>query len=273
MRVTRIEAARDRSFPDVVEAWRYRGLLLAFARRNLAVRYRQAAIGVAWIVLQPLIAVTLFTFVFRRVADLPTDGMPYSAFAAIGMTAWLYFARVVADGSNSLVANQAMLTKVWFPRILLPMSHLLECLVDYSIMLALAGLILLWHGVLPDGRLAFFPAFFLLLAATAAGVVLWASALNVRYRDVRAAIPFLLQTGLFVSMVVVAPQVLTERQQMIVALNPAAVAIDGLRWCLGGAGDLLSPASLSLAAASALATLISGAWYFARAERRFADVV
>jgi lipopolysaccharide transport system permease protein len=265
---------------DLSELWRYRELIAFLALRDLKVRYKQSVLGVAWAVLQPLLTLAVFTGLFG--ALLGQDRMPgaagvsYAVSTFSGLVPWQLFARAVTAGSESVVVNQALVTKVYFPRLAAPIAPVLAALVDFALSFAVLLGMLVWAGITPGGAMLWLPVFALLAVAAALGVALWLAAINALFRDVRLALPFAVQLWMLVSPVVYAtPSVLDGRPRWVAlaySLNPMAGVIEGFRWALFGTAD--PPAALL--AGSAISTallLVSGLVVFRRLERRFADRV
>jgi lipopolysaccharide transport system permease protein len=255
------------------ELWRYRELLLFFAWRDVKVRYKQTFLGITWAVLQPVMYMVVFTLFFGRVAGLYSEGKPYALLALSGSVIWLFFANSVTLAAGSLVGNASLLTKVYFPRLLAPLAPVLAALVD----LALATLVLLavmaGYGQFPAPQRVWTAIPFVLLAmGTAAGVGAWLAALNVKYRDIRFVVPFLLQLWLFASPVVYSSELLDGRLRDLYYLNPMAGVVDGFRWSLLG-GVPPPTGSVALSGVGALVVLAAGVLYFRRTERSFADIV
>jgi lipopolysaccharide transport system permease protein len=257
---------------DLRELWAYRELVYFLAWRDVKVRYKQTALGIAWVVLQPLAAMAIFSIVFGRLANLPSDGVPYPLFVFAGLVPWFYFANATSTASGSLVANTNLVSKVYFPRLAVPLAAVLAGLVDLAIGLVLELVLLAIFGVPPTPRLMLVPVLVLLLALTALAVSIWLSALDVQYRDVRYAIPFLVQLWLFATPVVYPLSVISDRWQWLFALNPVTGTIEGFRWALLGAGEFPAP-QLALGVVTTLLILGSGLLYFRRVERTFADVI
>jgi len=255
------------------DVWRYRELLLFLAWRDVLVHYKQTVIGVLWAVLRPLLTMIVFTIVFSRLAGLPSDGSPYPLLVMAGMLPWQLFANALSESSNSLITNSSLITKVYFPRLIIPVSTVLAGLVDFLINIALLLLMMLCYGVFPSWRILTVPLFVGLAVAAAAGAGLWLSALNVRYRDVRYVIPFLVQFGLYISPVGFSSKVVPEQWRWVYSINPLVGAIDGFRWALlENQPDLYWPGLLiSLGMIGLL--LIVGIRYFRTTERRFADYI
>ena len=255
------------------ELLRYRELFYFLAWRDILVRYKQTVIGIAWSVIRPLLTMLVFTIVFGRLARLPNEGVPYPILVFSAMLPWQYFANAMQESSNSLIAESRLISKVYFPRLIVPASSVIVSAVDFLISLALLGLLMLGYGFIPSWTLLFMPFFFLLATLAALGAGFWLSALNVKYRDFRYIVPFLVQFGLYVSPVGFSSSVVPERWRLLYSLNPMVGVIDGFRWCVQGtASPLYLPGFLISAAISVLA-FSSGVWFFRRTERFFADFI
>ncbi len=251
--------------------WHSRELIGYFALRDLKLRYRQAFLGVVWVLAQPIASVAVFTLVFSELAGVSSQGVPYPAFALVGMLTWTYFSSVVVAGSGVLVTNASLVTKVYFPRMAAPASALLPPGVDLGISLLLFAIVAAYYRVFTGVRLLALPIWLLLLAATALGVALWLSALNVRYRDVQHAVTPVLQLWLFASPVAYPATLLDGWKELVYSINPVVGVIQLGRWSLL---DTPWPGwSLLVSTASAVAVLVSGLVYFNRAQRSFADVI
>lgn len=257
--------------PVWAELWSARELIWFFAVRDAKVRYKQAVLGVAWVLLQPITTVAAVTLVFDRLAGVGSQGLPYPLFALTGVVTWTYFAGAVTRASAVLVADSALITKVYFPRLAAPTGSLLPPLVDLAVSLVLVALLMLYYGTPPTWALLALPAWLLLVVLTALGVSLWLSALNVRYRDVQAVIQPLLQLWLFLSPVFYPATSLSGWQELAFGLNPMTGIVGLGRWSLLGAPWPGWPLAVSVA--SATAVLAGGLWYFRRVERSFADVI
>lgn len=255
------------------DVWRFRELFYFLVWRDLLVRYKQTVIGMSWSVLRPLVTMLAFTVVFGFLAKLPSNDVPYPLLVFAALIPWNFFANALSEGAGSLVGNANLLTKVYFPRIIIPAGTLAVSLVDLAMSLAIMAVLMLWFGYLPDWRIACLPLFLLLAALPVAGAGLWFAALNVRYRDVRYLIPFLLQFGLYVSPVGFASNIVPENWRLLYALNPMVAVIDGFRWSLlRGAAQLYLP-EIVLSTTLSLALFFSGLWYFRKSERILADVI
>jgi lipopolysaccharide transport system permease protein len=269
---TIIEPTRGLAWPNLATLWRFRELLYFLVWRDVKVRYKQTALGAAWALLQPLIQMVVLTVVFGTFARLPSDGYPYAAFVYAALVPWTYLATAVAAASTSVVADQGLLTKVWFPRLVLPLGSVVRPAVDFALSVAAAVVLIMWFGIAPTWDLLLVPAWLALATATALALGLWLSALHVRFRDVQHLIPLLLQIWLFASPVAYPVSLVPERWHWLYALNPAAQVIEGMRASLLGKPDPLIdalPACLALVAV----VLIGGALFFRSMERTFADVV
>jgi ABC-type polysaccharide/polyol phosphate export permease len=251
--------------------WHARELIGYFALRDLRLRYRQAVLGVLWVLAQPVASVAVFTVVFSRLAGVESQGVPYPAFALVGMITWTYFSSVVVAGSGALVNNASLVTKVYFPRMAAPAAALLPPAVDLAISMVLFGAVAVYYGVFSGARLLAFPIWLLLLMVTAFAVVLWLSALNVRYRDVQHAVAPILQVWLFASPVAYPATLLSGWQELVYAINPVVGVIQLGRWSLLGTPWPGLPLLISTGSTAVL--LISGLAYFNRAQRSFADVI
>lgn len=270
--MTVIEATRGWRALDLRELWAYRELVYFLAWRDVKVRYKQTALGVSWVVLQPLVAVAIFSVVFGRLAQLPSDGVPYPLFVFAGLVPWLYFANATSTAGGSLVANTNLVSKVYFPRLVVPLAGVFAGLVDLGIGLVLELVLLLATGVPPGPRLLIVPVLVVLMVLAALSVGIWLSALDVQYRDVRYAIPFLIQLWLFATPVVYSMSGFPERWRAILGLNPMAGIIESFRWALLGTSNL--PLDLlGVGFIVVLALLGSGLLYFRRMERTFADII
>ncbi|MHB0869401.1 MAG: ABC transporter permease [Chloroflexota bacterium] len=270
--VTILEPPRGWAALELRAVWEYRELLYFFAWRDLKVRYKQTAIGVAWAVIQPFFTMVVFAVFFGGLAKVPSDGMPYAIFAYTALVPWTYFAGALANAGSSVVSHEHMVTKVYFPRLLLPLSAVLSGLVDLSIAFVVLVALMFYFGMAPTAAMVALPGFVLLAMATAVGAGLWLSAMNVEYRDIRYAIPFLLQIWMFATPIVYPSSVVPEAWRVIYGLNPMAGVVDGFRWALLGAAQPSVPL-LAASVATVALLLITGLYYFRRMESGFADIV
>ncbi len=254
------------------ELWAYRDLLWLLAGRDVKLRYKQTILGAVWVVLQPVVAALIFAVIFGRFAKLPSDGLPYPLFVFTGMLPWNFFAGTLQRAGNSLLTDARLISKVYFPRLLIPLASTGAVLIDFAVtLLVLIGL-LFYYQISPSWRLATVPFFLLITTLTAVGVSLWLSALNVRYRDFLYAIPFLIQVWMYASPVAYATTIVPENWQWIYSLNPAVGFIEGFRWSLLGKG-VLTPLMVILSSVAASILFVSGLYFFRRVERSFADVI
>ena len=270
-RVTVIDARREWAFPDLREIWAFRELLWTLTLRDIRVRYKQTAIGIAWAVLQPFMTMVVFTVIFGGLAKLPSDGKPYAVFTMAAIVPWQFFAHALTQGSMSLVSMGGMLSKVYFPRLLAPLSSILAGLIDLAIAFAILIGLLFWYGITPGWALIALPFFILLAILTALGVSLWLSAINVHFRDVRHTLPFLAQIWMFVTPVVYARSLVPEQWQMLYMLNPMAGVVEGFRWALLGEQTPPDPTQMAISVGVVLVLVVSGLFYFDRAEKNFVD--
>jgi lipopolysaccharide transport system permease protein len=275
-----IRPTRGLAALNLGDLWVYRELVYFMTWRNLKVRYKQTLLGAAWVILQPALQVVVFTLLFNRLAKLDSDGVPYPIFSFAALLPWNLFAYALTDGGRSLVYNRNMLTKVYFPRLIIPVASVLARLVDFGVaFVVLLGVMAVYHFS-PTGNYDFkfswalltLPLFLLLALVTALGVSLWLAALNVIYRDVEHLLPFLTQIWMFVSPVIYASRVISPKWQVLYALNPMVGVVDGFRWAL--VGTATAPGLMVWASAGvAVLVLVSGLFYFRRMERTFADEI
>ena len=255
------------------ELWEYRQVLYFLVWRDIKVRYRQTLIGATWAVVQPFMTMVVFTAFFWRLARMPSDGIPYPLFAFAALVPWTFFASGLTQGANSLVASGQLITKVYFPRLLVPTARVLSGLPDLALSFVVLVAMIWWYGRLQGPTmLLWVPLLVLLALATALGIALWLSALNVKYRDVQHVVPFLTQLWLFATPIAYPSSLMAERWRAVYALNPMVGVVEGFRWALLGGG---SPPGLMVGASAlaALLILVSGAFFFRRVERTFADLI
>jgi lipopolysaccharide transport system permease protein len=253
--------------------WRYRELFYFLAWRDILVRYKQTAIGIAWALIKALVTLLVLTLVFSKVAGLSSIGVPYPLLVFAALLPWQFFSSALTDCSNSLVTNGQLIAKIYFPRLIVPGSAMIVSLIDFAISCAVLGLLLAWYGFMPDWRLLTLPLFTLLAVAMTLGAGLWFAALTVEYRDFRFVVGFIVQLGLYISPVGFASSVIPEQWRLFYSLNPMVGIIDGFRWAiLRGAQPLYTP-GLGLSIVVTLLLLAGGLWYFRKTERRFADVI
>lgn len=255
------------------DLWVYRELVFFMVWRDLKVRYKQTLLGAAWAIIQPVMTMLVFNFIFGRVAKVPSDGIPYPIFSYTALLPWGLFVAALNQASRSLTSNQNMITKIYFPRLVLPLSSILGGLVDFAIAFVILIGMMIYYRVTPSwNALWALPLFLLLSLVTALGVALWLSAINVQYRDVNYALPFLTQFWLFITPVAYSSKIISANWQLIYSLNPMAGVVNGFRWALLNAGN--GPdAAVWVSAGISLLILVSGLFYFRNMERTFADMI
>jgi lipopolysaccharide transport system permease protein len=272
VRHTRIEPSKGWTSLGLKDLWQYRELLFFLTWRDIKVRYKQTALGAAWAVIQPLFTMLVFTLFFGRLARVPSDGFPYPLFSYAALLPWQLFAYALTESSNSVVANERLITKVYFPRLVVPLASILAGLVDFVIAFTLVIGMMVWYGVRPTLAILTLPFFVILAMATALGVGLWLSALNVIYRDVRYTLNFIVQFWLFASPVAYSSTLVPARWRPFYGLNPMAGVIEGFRWALLGKAQAPG-AMLWVSVAVVALVLVGGLYYYRRMEKTFADVV
>jgi lipopolysaccharide transport system permease protein len=255
------------------DLWRYRELFYFLAWRDILVRYKQTAIGIAWALIRPFLTMIVFTVVFGTVAKLPSEGVPYPILVFAALLPWQFFANSLSECSTSLITNSNLISKVYFPRLIVPTSAVVVSFVDFMI----SGIILLglmaWYNFVPSWRILTLPVFILVAFAAALGAGLWLAALNVQYRDFRFIVPFIVQFGLYISPVGFSSSVIPEKWRLLYSLNPMVGVIDGFRWAILGGGAQLDLPGFILSLGLVSLLLISGIGYFRKMERTFADVI
>lgn len=268
----RIESSRGWLALDLPELWAYRDLVYFFIWRDIKVRYKQTVIGAAWAILQPVLTMLVFSLFFGRLAKIPSGGLPYPIFYYCALLPWMYFSTAMQSATNIVVENQRMITKIYFPRVVLPVASVLAGLVDFAISFVVFLVLQAYYRIVPSAAVIWLPAFLLLAVLTATGVGLWLSALNAMYRDVRYVVPFLVQFWMFASPVAYPSSLVPAKWRWLYGLNPMAGVIEGFRWALTGHGQ---PPGILLAASSAavLLLVVSGLVYFHAVEGTVADVV
>jgi lipopolysaccharide transport system permease protein len=254
------------------DLWIYRELVLFMIWRDIKVRYKQTFLGAAWAVIQPLLTMLVFNFVFGTVAKVPTDGVPYPIFSYTALLPWGMFTTALNTASRSLTANQNMVTKIYFPRLVLPLASVLGGIVDFAIAFVILVGLMIYYRVTPTIAVWTLPLFLLLTLITALGTALWLSAINVRYRDVNYVLPFLTQFWLFLTPVAYSAKIISEKWQVVYSLNPMAGVVNGFRWALLGT-DTGPGLTMAVSVAIAVLVLISGLFYFRSMERTFADMI
>ena len=255
------------------DLWRYRELFYFLAWRDILVRYKQTAVGVAWSVLRPLLTMIVFTVVFGKLAKLPAYGVPYALLVLAGMLPWQLFSNAMQEGSSTLVVNSNLITKIYFPRLIAPVSTVVVSLVDFLISMAILACFMAWYRVAPGASLLALPFFLALVVAASLAATCWLSALTVKYRDFRFVVPFIVQFGLYVSPVAFSSRIVPEKWRLLYSLNPMVGAIDGFRWAVLGGRVQISWPGVFISIGVVAALLSGGVWYFRRTERGFADVI
>lgn len=254
------------------ELWSYRELLVFLIWRDLKVRYKQTVLGVGWAVIQPVAAMVIFSLIFGRLARIPSDGLPYPVFVYAGLLPWTYFATSLTQSSASVVGNQNLVTKVYFPRLLMPLAAVSVPAVDFLISFSVLIVMMFFYGIVPGLQVLLLPLFLALALLVALGIGLWLSALNVRYRDIPYVIPFMTQIWMFASPVIYPVSFVPERWQWLLSLNPMTGVIEGFRWgLLGGASP--RPLLIVLSAVAGVLLTVTGLAYFRKVEQSFADLI
>jgi lipopolysaccharide transport system permease protein len=254
------------------ELWNYRELCFFLAWRDLSVRYKQTLLGAAWAIIQPFFTMVVFTVFLGRLAKVPSDGLPYPIFSYAALLPWQYFASVLAQTAQSLVVNEKLISKVYFPRLILPLSSVIPPAVDFSIAFLVLVLMMLCYGIYPDLSVLLLPLLLIFALITALGVGIWIAVMNVQYRDFRYVVPFVIQLWLFASPVAYPTSIVPEKWHALYSLNPMVGVVEGFRWILLGKGSVAWE-SMSVSVIAALVILISGAYYFRRMEKTFADTI
>jgi lipopolysaccharide transport system permease protein len=256
---------------DLHELWAYRELIFSFSLRDIKLRYKQTGLGVAWAALQPILTMLIFTVIFGGFAKIPSDGIPYPLFVLAALLPWLLFAEGLTRSTTSMITNANIMTKVYFPRLIMPLSSIISPLVDFMISFVILMVMMAWYGFTPSVNIVFLPVFLLLALATSLGVGLWLSALNVKYRDFQYTVPFLIQIWMFASPVVYSSSLVPESLRLVFGLNPMTGVIEGFRWALLGSG---TPSAMVLVSVGmVIVLLVSGMFYFRRMEQYYADIV
>lgn len=254
------------------ELWHYRELLLFLAWRDISVRYKQTVLGAAWAIIQPFFTMLVFSLFFGKLGKIPSDGVPYPIFTYAALLPWQYFATALAGSGDSLVGNANLLSKVYFPRLVIPIASVLPAIVDFIIAFVVLLGMMFFYGIMPTWHIVWLPLFLLLALVTSLGAGLWLSAMNVQYRDIRYAIPFLIQFWMFASPVAYPSSLVPDQWRLLYGLNPMAGVIEGFRWALLGT-ETAPGLMVVVSAGVAVVLLLSGAFYFRRMEKTFADVV
>ncbi len=255
------------------DLWRYRELFGFLSWRDILVRYKQTVIGIAWAVIRPLLTMIVFTLIFGNLIGVPSGGVPYPILVFAAMLPWQFFASALSESSNSLLGNSGMVSKIYFPRLIIPGSSVVVCIVDFLITFVLLFFLMIVYRYQPDWHILLLPLFFMMMFMTAIGSGLWFAALNVKYRDFRYIVPFVVQFGLYVSPVGFSSDIVPDRWRLLYSMNPMVGVIDGFRWSILGGGTELYWPGFIISLGLVFLLFFSGIWYFRKTERVFADVI
>jgi lipopolysaccharide transport system permease protein len=255
------------------DLWRYRELFYFLTWRDLLVRYKQTVVGVSWSLLRPFLTMIVLSVVFGKLGKMPSGGVPYPLLVYCGLLPWQFFSTSMTESGNSLVSNTGLISKVYFPRLIIVVSSVMTSLVDFLISAAFLVVLMIWYRYPPSAPMFFLPFFVLLAFGASLGVGLWIAALMVEYRDFRFIVPFIVQFGLYISPVGFRSSIVPERYRLLYALNPMVGVIDGFRWCVLGGVQNISWPEFALALVDVIVLVASGFWYFRKAERTFADII
>ncbi|MDH4127787.1 MAG: ABC transporter permease [Spirochaetota bacterium] len=255
------------------DLWKYRELFYFLAWRDIIVRYKQTVIGALWAILRPFLTMVIFTVIFGKLAKLPSEGIPYAILVFAGLLPWQLFSNSLSESSNSLLASAGMISKVYFPRLIIPSSTIAVSLVDFLISFVILIGLMMWYQFMPSWKIFTLPLFILLALGASLGVGLWFSSLSVKYRDFRFIVPFVVQLGLFISPVGFSSSIIPEQWKLIYSINPMVGVVDGFRWAILGNDVSLYWPGFILSVALVLLLLISGIWYFRKTEKTFADII
>jgi lipopolysaccharide transport system permease protein len=255
------------------DLWRYRELFYFLAWRDLLVRYKQTVVGVSWSLIRPILTMLVLTFVFGKLGKLPSAGAPYPILVFCGMLPWQFFSAALSESGNSLVSNSNLISKIYFPRLVVPVSSVITSFVDFVISGIFLVALMAWYKHMPSSNIVYLPLFILLVLVTALGAGLWIAALMVQYRDFRFIVPFLVQFGLYISPVGFSSAVVPDQWKLLFSLNPMTGVIEGFRWTILGSVHTVYLPGVFLSTVIAVVLALSGLWYFRRTERSFADVI
>jgi len=255
--------------------WRHRELLMFMIWRDIIVRYKQTVVGASWVLIRPFLTMVVFTFVFGKIANLASASadVPYALVVFTGLLPWLFFANALSECSNSLVGNSNLISKIYFPRLIVPVGSIAVSVFDFLITFVLLFLLMAWHRFVPSWHIVFMPIFVFLAVAVSFGLGLWTAALNVRFRDFRHLIPFVLQLGVYISPVGYSSQILPEKWRFVYSLNPMVAVIEGFRWSVLGGDFVIFWPGLLVSLVMTVSLVVTGVWYFRRTESTFADVI
>jgi lipopolysaccharide transport system permease protein len=255
------------------DIWRYRELFYFLAWRDILVRYKQTSLGILWALLRPLLTMAVFTVIFGKIGKFPSDNVPYPIMVFAGLLPWQFFSTAFSEASNSLIGNANMISKVYFPRLVIPTSSIIVSFVDFLISFVLLVVLMIWYGFPPTWQIIALPVFILIAFITAMGAGLWVAALNVKYRDFRYIVPFVVQFGLYVSPVGISSSVISEKWRLLYSVNPMVGVIDGFRWSILGQHSSIYWPGFILSMTLIVILLITGIIYFRKTECTFADVI
>jgi lipopolysaccharide transport system permease protein len=272
VQVIRIEPTKGWVALQLKELWAYRELLYFMVWRDVKVRYKQTALGAAWAIIQPVFTMIVFSLFFGRLGKIPSDGIPYPIFTLAALVPWTFFSQGLSQASNSLVGSAHLIKKVYFPRLSVPIAAVTSGLIDLALAFVVLLGMMVYYGISPTIHVVWLPLLLLLTVVTSLGVSLWLSALNVQFRDVRHVLPFLIQLWLFATPIAYPSSLLPESWRMLYSINPMVGVVEGFRWALLGTENAPGP-MIIVSALAALAILVSGAFYFRRLEKTFADVI
>jgi lipopolysaccharide transport system permease protein len=256
-----------------MDLWRYRELFYFLAWRDILVRYKQTAIGIVWALLRPLLTMVVFTIVFGKLAKLPSEGVPYPILVFAAMLPWQFFSNALSEASNSLVGNANLISKVYFPRLIIPASAVITSFVDFLISAVILVFLMVWYQFIPDWRILSLPVFIGIAFIVAMGAGLWLTGLNVRYRDFRYIVPFIIQVGLYISPVGFSSSIIPDEWRLLYSLNPMVGVIDGFRWAILGSESRIYLPGFLLSLTIVTGLLVFGVIYFRKTEKSFADVI
>lgn len=255
------------------DIWRYRELFYFLSWRDILIRFKQTAIGIMWALIRPLLTMIIFVFIFAKLAKFPSGGVPYPLLVFSAMLPWQFFASSLSESSNSLISNSSLISKIYFPRIIIPASSVIVSLVDFLISFSILLVLMVWYKFLPGWQILTLPLFILMAFGASFGTGLWLASLNVKFRDFRYIVPFMVQFGLYISPVGFSSNLVPEKWRLLYSLNPMVGVIDGFRWAiLGQEGNIFLPGFI-LSFILILLLLISGIWYFRKTEKKFADII
>ncbi len=255
-----------------LDLWKYRELFLFLSWRDILVRYKQTVIGLAWSIIRPLLTLIIFTLVFGKLAKLPSEGIPYTIMVFAGLLPWSFFSNSFSESANSLISNSNLISKIYFPRIIIPISSTIVCLIDFSINLIILFSLMIFYNFFPGYKLLFLPLYLFLIFFLSTGIGLFIASLNVKFRDFRYIVPFIIQIGLYISPVGYSSIIIPEKFRVLFSMNPMVGIIDGFRWSITGKTKIYLP-SLYISIIFSILVLLFGIYYFRKTEKSFADII